>query len=631
MFPLSCPFNSGLFAPLLRLEKQATAGSEPVWRQAGFVLPGHVQVLRDLGSLENALFQFLLQRGLSANPERSPAQNPAPGAVPLPLPESNPSALPAAKLSPESLPTLILRVLEQKGGLDFLTAQIAKLQPQSLRPLVASMAALDPPKEPEAQRRFLALMQGFRRALSQADQIRAEIPAVRSTAPQAPPRPEAGRELMRYLRPTPGADLFLGRGLIVERTESGTRAPVSGTASPAVPAGTPEANSPLRYRIDLGGAMLEAFSAERRMPGDFVTFHLERDQGRLWIRFRDGERSLPPELRPAYAAADAPGKAALLLSADFLGPALDKPGFVAAARDFAALLSDTGRLQGSKPDLPSPDELDVLFRLMLAFPKDAANPGMQARVWGEAVRQDGGLASFLRLLRPAESAPSEALLRPDSILQTSPRLAEKPENPAQEAVVQALRAASGGTGELRWENLFEAARTLATPEAARGETARPALAGVEKFLLQALVGMGPRDDDWPETQVRNFQFYQGNAWQGSEASWSKVQDSKTRSFDGSKRPPVRMDITVRGQNLGQVEVNLVLDAQGSRLQFRNEFHDARNLLARYLPPLERLLEDLDLRLLDWSYARLPTASSGPSGPEFPTVAPGPRPNLDLFG
>jgi hypothetical protein len=92
-----------------------------------------------------------------------------------------------------------------------------------------------------------------------------------------------------------------------------------------------------------------------------------------------------------------------------------------------------------------------------------------------------------------------------------------------------------------------------------------------------------------------------------------------------------MDITVRGQNLGQVEVNLVLDAQGSRLQFRNEFHDARNLLARYLPPLERLLEDLDLRLLDWSYARLPTASSGPSGPEFPTVAPGPRPNLDLFG
>ena len=192
------------------------------------------------------------------------------------------------------------------------------------------MAALEPPANPEDQRRFLAAMQSFRRALSGESPKEGAPPNLLSPALSA--KPELGKELLRYLRPTPGSDLFLGRGLVLERIESPDN-PLRAPGAPNTPPGGTAA--PALYRIDLGGAVLEAYSAERRQPGDFASFHLEREGGRLWIRFRDAERSLPPELRQAYAAADRPGKAALLLAADHLGSDLEKPGFVAAARDFA--------------------------------------------------------------------------------------------------------------------------------------------------------------------------------------------------------------------------------------------------------------------------------------------------------
>jgi hypothetical protein len=179
--------------------------------------------------------------------------------------------------------------------------------------------------------------------------------------------------------------------------------------------------------------------------------------------------------------------------------------------------------------------------------------------------------------------------------------------------------------------LLETARALAGGSNAPEGFSRPA--GAEKFLLQALAVLAPREEEWREGQPRPFQFFHGDGWHPAEAAWSRVQGNAGRSR-GAKEPALQVDIAAHGDNLGAVEVRLRLEPGRSRLEFRNRGRDAQALLAESLAPLEKLLAQLDYRLDAWTYARLPASEAENAPGVFPPLLPlgaPPRPGLDLRG
>jgi hypothetical protein len=171
---------------------------------------------------------------------------------------------------------------------------------------------------------------------------------------------------------------------------------------------------------------------------------------------------------------------------------------------------------------------------------------------------------------------------------------------------------------LRWDSLLDTAKGHA-------------VSAPEKFLMQALVGSKPDEKSWNEGNSKTFYFYHHDAWQPADARWSRLPERKGKPAQGADRPPVQMLIATQTPNLGTVKVDLTLDRRGSRLDFRNERHDARALLANSLPPLERLLSDLDLRLASWTYAPLPPSQAPENLTTPPLMGSGPTSQLDLFG
>ncbi len=570
----------------VRLEKQ-TIEDATVWMPQGQNQTVLWPVIRDLLQLEETLSDFL--KGTERDREPRVA---------------------------DSLPTLIQKVLEQKEGLPFLVASLEKLQPQAINALTTSIARLPVPSHPDEQRRFMNLMQGFRQALAQLESKATSGMAsgLQRHEGGSPIPIELGKDLLRYLRPTSGSTLYLGRGIVSDRVVE--------------PSG-------FRYRIDMGGAKVEAVSRDDRQVGDFVSFGLEKEQGKLRIRFQNPESVLPSELRSSYASANAGTKASLLLASDFLKGEISGPALIQATKEFAQLLVDTQSLQGLKPSMPTPDELDKLFRMLLAFPRDPVAPELQARVWDQAGRDISGMASLLRLLRPEGNVQGkDAFLSPESKL--IPILQIKGEEPSSEAAqpLEALRLILAKRDIHEKENAltFDNLLKIATEMGKKLDGGRdPGAQGTEKFWAQALVSMLPKEEDGQKNQPGQLHFYHQNEWHMAYAGWQENTDPKARTPGSPEQRPVQVDITTQGKNLGAVEVKMLLHSKGSQLEFRNEYQDVRTLLSQSLGPLEKLLLDWELPLAGWTYAQLEKKATPLSDFPLLPMGNGPKPTLDLLG
>jgi hypothetical protein len=427
-------------------------------------------------------------------------------------------------------------------------------------------------------------------------------------------------------------------GRVIERQEVGGSMAFAGGRMLPAPSKDGADSTMFRYLLDLGGRTLEVRGAQARQPGEFVHFEIERQGARLQARFLDPAQAMPATLRAAFAAAPPDGKAALQVSARFLSEFKSEPFFDRLVKDFGEVLFQSGRL--SLPEgqhawkagsLPNPRELDTLLRLFVAFPRDTDQPERQAKTWSDAARDPRALMDLLRDLKPGGDT---ALLRTGTPLRLagplSPQEAGLPPPPG-----------SAGT-----EKGAEALATLlrgALPEVFKSpellDLARqPALSGnpdakdqqAAKFLLQAFSGLMPREDDMREGRPAPFYFYQGQDWRGLQVTWQRDGE---RAAHERRDPtaPVKVRVETEARHMGKVDVGAVLTEGRLMLDFRNQFHDVRELLEENIPELEKSLALLDVRIEAWTYARMPDA------PNVLPTAGWVRPasldggNLDLVG
>ena len=79
---------------------------------------------------------------------------------------------------------------------------------------------------------------------------------------------------------------------------------------------------------------------------------------------------------------------------------------------------------------------------------------------------------------------------------------------------------------------------------------------------------------------------------------------------------------------------ITLEPKGARLDFKNQFHDVRDLFTQSLPELEKSLAYLDFKVASWTYDLLPVLpEDGLAGSQGGWMRPAglDRANLDLFG
>lgn len=414
---------------------------------------------------------------------------------------------------------------------------------------------------------------------------------------------------------------------------AGTRYPGMGGAQSGLPPG----HEPLfRYALDMGGREVEVFSPQSREMGEFTAFELERRGARLAARFSDPAAALPPDLRTTLAAAPGPLRQGMLLAAHHLKDFREEPYFGKLVRDFGEVLAQSGRLAspvaGGRPEgVPDQKELDGLLRLFVAFPRDTERPEGQARAWGEAGRDPKAMLDLLKNLRPEADA---------SLLRTGTALRLAAEGRAPEAA-EALMAAAAKAGESPETTAAWLRKLL--PEAFKhadlllsAKDAQPfASAGKEqeaaRFMLQALVGAFPREDQLAEGRPSQFYFCQGQEWRNLHVTFEKGGGGGKRGKQGAK-PPLQVRVETSARHMGKVEVAVFWEPpKGARLDFRNQVRDVRELFAGNLPELEKGLALLGFRVSTWTYALLPE-----DVPEFTdtaarTTVPADGAGLNLFG
>lgn len=556
------------------------------------------------------------------------------------------------------LPELLKRMLAREGGRDMLARSLLGLGPQAFAALMdgleeGSGSAGGPADSGKAS--LLQMLRVMRRdGDAGAARPEAQGMAGRMAAGGAGMEPRGAlpmgiRDLGAFWPGGPGgaangsttgangqAMPWMGR--VIERQEVGGAMAFAGGRM--LPAASKDGAAPpmFRYLLDLGGRTLEVRGAQARQPGEFVQFEMEKQGARLQARFLDPAQALPASLRTAFAEASPEGKAALQVSARFLTEFKAEPFFDRLVKDFGEVLFQSGRLalpEGQQAwkagTLPNPRELDTLLRLFVAFPRDAGQPERQAKTWSDAARDPRALMDLLRDLKPGGDT---ALLRTGTPLRLAgapdPRDAGLPlpagaggAEKRTEALAALLRGALPDV--FKSPELLELARQTAQsggPEAREQQAAR--------FLLQAFSGLMPREDEMREGRPAPFYFYQGQDWRGLQVTWQRDGE---RADPGRRNSgaPVMVRVETEARHMGKVDVGAVLTEGRLVLDFRNQFHDVRDLLEENIPELEKSLALLGVRIEAWSYARLPEA------PQAPPTAGWVRPasldggNLDLTG
>ena len=624
---------------------------------ASYTLPGNLSALRDVRSFEGEMAAWLMG-GRSAS-------GTAPGIGPE-----------AQQLMRLPLPELLKQVLGRDGGKEFLGQALARMDANTFAALMGGLE--DAAADPGAKASLGELLKGVRQVLEGLYQARTrEMDLSRQSGGPAQllGRPDrsgnnfaswvgpAG-ERLRHLGPgelapyqpgeTPGkTDPWFGR--IVEKQELGmTLFPLLDRRGAGLEP-KPGEGALYRYVIDMGGRTQEVESSQSLEVGEVVDFELERPAGGtqsghpLRARFLDPGQALPPALRAAFAEAPAALRPAMQVAAHYLQEFQEEAYFPALTRDFAEVLAQSGRLDLSTaqaggpgmqapalpaPALPAARELDGLFKLFVAFPRDVADPARQARTWSEAGSSPQAMLDFLKSMRPQEDA---SLLRSgtpmrlaDALRQTHPSLpagTDLPLLPGEEGKPQSV--------PLEWlrklPEAFKSADLLkmleeqAFPKS--GEDKEPAA----RFLVQALSGSLPREEEVREGRPSQFYFFNQQEWRGLQVTWQKGRSEDAWGKQASKAP-LHVRVQTTAHHMGKVDVDVSWEEKGAKIDFRNQFHDVRELLEQSMPELERNLALLDFHIQSWTYGQLKDEAFHPPGPAW--VRPGGLSDgvgLDLLG
>jgi hypothetical protein len=588
---ISFPGNGGVV-----LEKAApeTEGTED-WQGAGYTLPRNLNALKDLRAFEDRLVGWMGGKG-------------QPGSAPAPDKDA---------LARLTLPQLMLRSLDRKGGKEFLAQALATLDPEMLSALLDSL------EEAEGDPAGKAAMADLLRAAGRSGE-RAAPAAARQTPSSSGFLPaEAGAGHAPWFGRIAGrreADGILFAAPRMGNTGSGA---VPGSPGPG--AGAPGSSAPggpvYRYTLDAGGNALEAFSSEAREPGEFADFELERNGGRLQVRFLDPAQSLPAGARTALASAPAELRPGMLLASHYLQEFGEEPYYGKLTREFGTVLAQSGLLENGSPGqpaaIPKQEQMDNLLKLFVSYPRDGKDPAGQAKAWGQAVRDP---EAFRKLLREMAPAKDMALLRPDTVL----RVARGQAGPAESAESGLASLLPGLAKELgsNPEAVAAVLRKLLPDSFDPAELLKLAkdaapMAGKEhealKFLLQSVASSLPQDASVPEGTPTQFFYYQGQEWRNLQVTWRREGGGREGRGRRREQAPLKVNVATQSKHMGQVSVDVSWEPKGAQLRFRNQRVDVRELLSRSLPELEKSLSLLDFKVSAWTYELLPDAQA-PASP-----------------
>lgn len=440
-------------------------------------------------------------------------------------------------------------------------------------------------------------------------------------------------------------------------------------------------DSLFKYLVDTGASQIEVFSPQEKKPGDLAEFTATARPGKMGgmqAQFMSPMDSLTPELAATFEKAEPVMQKSLQLSARYLQDFKSESYFGKLVKDFSEVLAQSGRvpmekesttingvgenlsnLNQSKPlSLPSQKELDGMLKLFLTFPRDSVQPEKQAKIWGDAVQNPKAMMDFLKSVKLSQDG---SLLREQSAIQSA---IQSPKNLPPSGVFTTLahvvenRTAEGLANSISMPAIIENGEE-ASPEAIAkwlkkllpdsfkaadllklAQDPNSAASAIQKdhdpakFLLQAVANAFPKEDQMQQGSPSQFYFYQNQDWRGLQVSWKR---EKAESGNGRKKPtePLKISVNTQAKLMGKVNVDVTLDPKGATINFKNQFHNVRDLLSQYLPELEKGLEYIDFKVKAWTYDMLPVTpedlhSTSP-GAWTRLALPSDRSKLDLLG
>ena len=542
----------------------------------GYSLPRNLEELKVLRALEEQVTSWMGGEPQFGNPS---------------APEKNP-------LARLNLPQVLMQALDRKGGKDFLAQALAGMDPRVASALLEALEEAE--GEPAAKAGLADLLRPAAR------------PGDDPTSVSSQKRPVAAA----FLPAEAGAGHAPWFGRIAERRNADGiqfAAPRMGFTG----GGAPNTGASMyHYTLDVGGSTLEAYSPEAREPGEFSDFVLERQGGRLQVRFLDPAQSLPPGLRASWASSPPEIRQGMLLASHYLQDFREEPYYGKLVEDFGSVLAQSGVVPPPAPGrpagIPKQEQMDNLLKLFVSFPRDARDAAGQAAIWGDAVRDPD---AFLKLLKEVQAEKDGALLRPETVLRPAlgPSHLSPPSPPLDAHLAGTFPAAPKEAGD-RPEWTAGWLRKL-LPEAFKSadllglaKDAAPA-GGKEheaaKFLLQAVGSSLPQEAPVPEGKPTQFFYYQGQEWRNLQVTWRREGGGKEGRGRSGPKAPLQVNVETHSKRMGRVSVGISWEPKGARLDFRNQYQDVRDLVSRSIPELEKSLALLDFKVTAWTYEILP--------------------------
>ncbi len=563
---LSFPGNGSV-----QVEKGPLPNAAGDLQGVGYTLPQNMTALKDLRVFEENLVKWMAGDQSAGDPLTAQEKE---------------------SLSRLSLPQLLMRAMEKAGGKDFLGPSLPSLH----RGVVSAL--MDALNETKGDTGVKSALVDLLKSLGRPPDA-AAADAARGRAG----RPSGAGAFMQAESGAGHAPWF---GRIMEKQQAdGFLSPMqrlqfTGTGGP------PKSDPMFRYQIDMGGRTMEVFSSQSREAGEFADFELERQGGRVQARFTDPAASLPVSLRTVLAGTTGEARQGLLLASHYLQDFKDEPYYGKLVKDFGEVLAQSGRLDARPvggPGIPDQKEMDGLLKLFVAFPRDSQYPERQARVWGNAVNDPKAMMTLLKTLRPEQEA---SLLRSDTALRMAAQ-GRLPED--DEALLTTAGKGASPEATAAWlkrllpeafksEDLMKLAKDV-SPLTTAGKEHEAA-----KFLLQAVVHSFPQEAQIQEGKATQFYFYQGQEWRNLQVTWERGGGKDGKGKSGPKGP-LQVKVQTSAKNMGQVNVGVSWEPKGAKLDFKNQFHDVRELFAQSLPELEKSLALMDFRVTAWSYELLP--------------------------
>lgn len=545
----------------VQVEKGAPQGAQSDWQGVGYTLPQNLNALKDLRAFEENL-----ARWMTGKPTGSP-QN----------------AQDRAAMAKFTLPQLLMQAMERKGGKDFLAQSLAGMDPGVAQALMDALDEVD--GDPALKAALSDLLRGGR------------------DASQSQSRGSAGSGAFLAAEAGTGHAPWFGR--IADKRDADGILFSAGRMGAGGPGNAGKGDPMYRYTVDMGGNTIEVFSSQSKKPGEFTDFALERMGGRMQARFSDPAASLPAGLRTAMAGATGDTRQGMLLASHYLQEFQGEPYFGSLVEEFGSVLSQSGLMNGSGPTaaIPKQEHMDNMLKLFVSFPRDAEQPALQAKAWGDAVRDPQAMLGLLKSIKPDQDG---SLLRTDSAL----RLASQGNfAAAADALLSAAKGESPEAAAAWLRKLLPEAFTSEDLLRLAKDAAPLGIAGKEhdaaKFLLQAVANNLPQGAPIPEGQPTQFYFYQGQEWRNLQVTWQREGGGKEGKGKGGPKAPLQVKVETQSKHMGRVNVGVAWEPKGARLDFKNQYLDVRDLLAKSLPELEKSLALLEFKVTGFTYELLP--------------------------